>query len=66
MALVKKQFICSKEPYKRGTETKNAYFRIGELLTFKDDATGEEFHRVKLYLLPNETFVLFEDKKQGG
>ena len=61
MALIKKQFICSKEPYTKGTEKKNAYFRIGELLTFRDD-NGGEFHRIKFYLMPSETFVLFDEK----
>ena len=63
MSLVKRQFISSKEEYRKDGRPKNDYHRVGELLTFKD-GSGKIFHRVKLYLVPNQTFVLF-DEKQG-
>ncbi len=63
-ALIKKQFIASTEEYRKAGRPQKAYHRIGELLTFRDEA-GKEYHRIRLYLVPNETFVLF-DEKGGG
>jgi hypothetical protein len=62
MSLLKKQFIASKEEYRKNNKPQNAYYRIGELLTFKDDTTGKEYHRIKLYLVPDRTFVIFDEK----
>lgn len=63
MPLIKKQFVCSKEEYVHKNKKKNQYFRIGELLTFKDPV-GNEFMRFKDYRSPERTFVVFDDEKK--
>lgn len=66
MALTKRQFICSVDEYAGAQgEKKTAYFRIGELLTFRDQA-GNVFQRFKDYRAPSQKFVLFDDDKKKG
>ncbi len=63
MALIKRQFLCSKELFKHKGEKKIQYFRIGELLTFKDPV-GNVFMRFKDYRCPDRIFVVFDEDKK--
>lgn len=67
MALIKKQKVCSIEEYKKGADTKKAYYRVGELLTFRNDATGEDYQRLKLSMFTGQTFAIFDedDRKEN-
>ena len=62
MALIKKQYVCSKEEYEHRGKPKYYYFRIGELLTFKDPV-GNVFMRFKDYRIPDRPFVIFDEDK---
>ncbi len=65
MALIKKQYVCSKEEYVHEKKDKIQYFRIGELLTFKDPI-GNIFMRFKDYRMPDRTFVVFDIEKKDN
>lgn len=64
MALIKKEKVCSVETYQKGTETKKAYCRVGELLTFINDQTGQQYQRLKLGMFPGVQFSIFEEEKK--
>lgn len=66
MSLFKKQYVCSKESYvdKKTKETKNAYHRVGEILHFVDDVTGEAYEKYKDYNHPTEPRCIFDEKKK--
>lgn len=70
MALLKKEKICSFEEFpdrrpNADKATRKVYYRVGELLTFKDDATGNVYQRIKLSILPNQVFYIFEEDQDG-
>lgn len=67
MALLKKEKICSLEIVDkgRGEPPRRVYYRVGELLTFRDDANGDVYQRMKLSLLPGETFFIYPDNGNG-
>ena len=64
MALLKKEKVCSVEEYLKDGQKKKAYYRVGELLTFRNDQTGEDYQRLKLSMFPGTTFAIFEDDKK--
>jgi hypothetical protein len=67
MALLKKEKICSVEVVDKtpGQPPRRVYYRIGEILTFRDDANGDVYQRIKLSLLPGQTFHVFADNGNG-
>jgi len=60
MSLVKKEKVVSVEEFENRGERKKVHYRVGDLLTFKDDATGKIYQRLKLSIMPNQTFLIFE------
>jgi len=68
MALLKKEKICSVEVVDKGRPgdpPRRVYYRVGEVLTFRDDGNGDVYQRIKLSLLPNQVFHVFADNGNG-
>ncbi len=63
MSLVKKEKVVSVEEFVNRGENKKVHYRVGDLLTFKDDNSGKIYQRLKLSIMPNQTFLIFEDNK---
>jgi len=66
---MKVKYICSKENYTdaQGVE-KVAHKRIGEILSFPNKDRNGEWHKVKIYMFPNQEFAVFnkDENNQGG
>lgn len=68
MALLKKEKICAVEEFTdKGDDNKKkkAFYRVGELLTFRDDTSGDVYQRIKLSLFANQVFHVFQENGRG-
>ena len=66
MSVERKMKLCTAEDFEdRAGKQKRAYYRIGGLIEFKDDKTGESYFRGKLSIIPNTTIYVFPEDHKG-